>query len=281
MKRLQYFLYQILRVEEGPSRGLSFYFDVVLMSLILLNVLAIVLESVDSIYTPYKPWFQAFDLLSIVFFSAEYLLRVWTITCDPRYSHPVWGRLRYMFSFMALVDLLAILPFYVEGIVHLLGGARALGIDMRFLRILRVFRIVRLLKVVRYVSALRIIGNVFRSKKEELIISLVFILFILLIVSCMMYFVEHEAQPDQFSSIPATMWWGVATLTTVGYGDIYPITPMGKALGGVIAILGIGLFALPAGILAAGCADELQHHHRRQAAAGKECPHCGRPFDEH
>lgn len=272
---LQHHVFRLLDAENSPPRSLAFFFDIFVLGVILLNVLAIILESVTSLYSALRPWFLAFELFSVTFFSIEYVLRVWTITCDPRYAHPLWGRLRYMLSFMALVDLLAILPFFIRGLVTLLGVPQAFHVDMRFLRIMRIF------KVVRYISALRIINNVFRRRREELFVSLIFILFILLIVSCLMYFVEHEAQPEAFSSIPATMWWGVATLTTVGYGDMYPITPLGKVFGGMIAILGIGLFALPAGILAAGCAEEIQRTQVRKAAAGEVCPHCGRPFDAH
>ena len=116
----------------------------------------------------------------------------------------------------------------------------------------------------------------FKEKREELAISLIFTAFLLLIASTLMYYVENEAQPEHFSSIPETMWWGIATLTTVGYGDIYPITGLGKALGGVIAVIGIGLFALPTGILASGFSEELSN--RRANLKSKSCPTCGHPL---
>lgn len=275
MKWLRKRVYDILEVSLSGERDFSWYFDIALMAIIILNVVAIILESVDTMYAAYLPYFRSFEIFSIVFFSTEYVLRVWSITADPRYGHPVWGRLRYIISAMALVDLLAILPFFVEWFVAAYGAALAFKIDMRFLRMLRIFRVFRMFKIVRYVSALRIINNVLRRKREELVISLVFILFILLIVSCVMFFIEHEAQPEQFSSIPATMWWGVATLTTVGYGDIYPVTTFGKFLGGVISILGIGIFALPTGILAAGCAEEIERGRRAEEIV---CPHCKETF---
>lgn len=275
MKAIRKRIFDILEISATGKRDASWLFDVVLLILISLNVLAIVLESVDSMYTTYFVYFRGFEYFSILFFSGEYILRIWSVTADPNYSHPVWGRLKYMLTAMAIVDLLAILPFFVEWFVAVYGTALAFKIDMRFLRMLRIFRVFRMFKIVRYVSALRIINNVLRRKREELIISLIFILFILLIVSCVMFFVENEAQPEQFSSIPATMWWGVATLTTVGYGDIYPITSAGKFLGGVISILGIGLFALPTGILAAGCAEEIDRGRRSKEII---CPHCQGAF---
>lgn len=274
MQKLKDWVYHILQVSDQGVSDLSGKFDMFLMTVIVLNVIAIILESVESIYLPYKEWFVAFELFSVIFFSIEYLGRIWSITSDPTYKHPVLGRIKFFFSGMALVDLLAILPFYIG----------VLGFDLRFIRVLRIFRLFRLFKIVRYVSALRIITNVFRQKKEELVISLVFILFILLLVSCLMFYVEKDVPGTQFTSIPATMWWGVATLTTVGYGDIYPVTNLGRFLGGVIAILGIGLFALPTGILAAGCADEISQRRAKAAMddeSGEKCPHCGQPMHTH
>ncbi|MDP5171957.1 MAG: ion transporter [Bacteroidia bacterium] len=275
MKRTKDWVHTLLSISPNGIKDLSGKFDVFLIFIIVLNVVAIILESVNSIYLAYKPWFVSFELFSVMLFSLEYLARLWSVTSDPEYKHPLFGRFKFVFTPMAIVDLLAILPFYVG----------MMGLDLRFIRALRMFRLLRLFKIVRYVSALRIITNVFRQKREELVTSLVFILFILLIVSCLMFYVEKDVEGTQFTSIPATMWWGVATLTTVGYGDIYPVTSMGRFLGGIIAILGIGLFALPAGILAAGCSDEISQRRAEEANKLEEregiCSHCGRPFEEH
>jgi voltage-gated potassium channel len=139
------------------------------------------------------------------------------------------------------------------------------------LRMLRIMRIMRLAKLGRYSDSLQTLGRVVAGKKEQLI-STVFILVILLIIaSCLMYYAENETQPDHFSSIPAAMWWAVTTLTTVGYGDVFPLTTVGKLLGSVIAVLGIGMFALPTGILGAGFVEEMER--RRQS---RNCPHCGK-----
>lgn len=266
MKRVKDWVFHILSVSDNGIKDLSGKFDAFLLTVIVLNVVAIVLESVPSLYAEYQQWFLWFEYFSVAFFSIEYILRVWSITSDPEYRHPISGRIGFMLTPMAVIDLLAILPFYIA----------AMGFDLRFVRILRVFRLFRMFKIVRYISALRIIRNVFKAKKEELVISLVFILFILLIVSCIMFYIEKDVPDSPFTSIPVTMWWGVATLTTVGYGDIYPLTPMGRFLGGIIAILGIGLFALPTGILAAGCADEISR--TREAENEGICPTCGQPL---
>jgi len=256
--------HKILTVSDEKG-SVSWYFDVVLVTLILLNVVAIVLESVDSIRRPYQELFDLFELLSVIFFTMEYILRLWVANEQEEYSTPIWGNLKYAASLLAVIDLLAILPFYLP----------LIGLDLRFLRILRLFRLFRLFKIARYVKALSLMNGVFKEKKEELLISFVFTLFMLLITSSLMYYIENEAQPDKFSSIPQTMWWAIATLTTVGYGDVYPVTGLGKFLGGVIAILGIGIFALPTGILASGFSEHLA---KSKLEAKELCPHCGEPL---
>ena len=240
---------------------LGWWFDAFIITLIVVNTIAIILESVDSISMPYDDFFRKFETYSVIVFTIEYVLRVWTANSIPKYKRPVLGNIKYMFSAFAIIDFLAILPFYLP----------FFGIDLRFLRIMRIFRFFRTLKIIRYISAIVIISNVFKSKKNELVISFIFMFFVLLISSSLMYYVENEVQPDVFRSIPETMWWGIATLTTVGYGDIYPITALGKLLGGIIALIGIGLFALPAGILASGFSEELT----RRRMQSNECPACG------
>lgn len=247
------------------SNLVSKSFNIFLIALIILNTLAVMLETVKSIRTQYQHLFLSFEIFSVTIFSIEYLLRVWSITSSLKYSHPVSGRIKFIFTGEALIDLFAIIPFYLPMLI---------GFDLRFIRILRLFRLVRILKISRYMHATKMIGNVFRSKREELIITLMLIFFLIIIVSSVMFYVEHETQPDKFSSIPETMWWSVATLTTVGYGDVYPITTLGKTLASIIALLGIGMVALPAGILASGFSEEL-----RKTKEHKHCPHCGKEID--
>lgn len=223
-----------------------------LMILILANVIAVMLETVDSIEVPYRSFFRAFEVVSVSIFTVEYLIRVWIINLNPNFSGAVRGRLKYVFTPMALIDLASILPFYLP---------IAFSFDLRMLRILRLFRIFRLLKMARYVESLNTMHRVLRAKRSELAITLIMIVILLVLASSAMYVAEHGAQPDKFPNIPAALWWGVITLTTIGYGDIYPITPLGKVIGGLIAFMGIGLFALPAGILASGFSEEVQ---RRQ-----------------
>lgn len=217
-----------------------------LIALIIGNVIAVLLESVDSIYARYHVFFKYFEDISIVVFSAEYLLRFWSIA-DEKPQQPAWKtRWQWVTSGAAIIDLLAILPAYINYFVH---------IDLRFLRTLR---LLRLLKLTRYFVSLQILLRVIAREKGSFQ-AVIFILGIMIVMAAAgVYVVENKAQPDMFSSIPESMWWAVVTLTTVGYGDVTPITPMGRFLGAIITILGVGLAALPAGILATGLANELE-----------------------
>jgi voltage-gated potassium channel len=166
---------------------------------------------------------------------------------------------------MALIDLFAILPFYVPFIIK---------IDLRVLRMLRIIRLFRVFKINRYTTALAIIGRVFKQKKHQLISSILVVFLLMIVASVLMYNVEHDAQPEAFSNAFSALWWAVATFTTVGYGDIYPITVMGKILSAVIAILGIGLVAVPTGIISAGFIENIDYSEEEDEK--QYCPYCGK-----
>jgi voltage-gated potassium channel len=260
-------IYLILE-KSGTAGTVSWYVDLFLVVLITLNVLAIILESVAPIYNHFADLFHRFEVFSVAVFTVEYVLRVWTCREDSRYSKPIVGNVKYMFSLIGLIDLLAFIYFYLP----------FLGFDMRFVRGFRMFRLFRLFKIARYVNTLKLMERVVREKRTELLITFVFTLLILLLSSSLMYYVEHNSHSEGFESIPETMWWGIATLTTVGYGDVTPITPLGKIFGGIIALIGIGLFALPAGILAGGFSDEIvkERKIRENLKHGTHCPTCGK-----
>jgi voltage-gated potassium channel len=217
-----------------------------LILLILGNVLAVIFESVESFRTQYVGAFLMFEIFSVAIFSVEYGLRLWSCVEDVTHRYPAtWrGRLRYALSPMAMIDFLAIAPFYVSMLF---------AVDLRFLR---VFRLLRLLKITRYSPAIETLGRVLYNERRALVGALMFMLILLVFASSLMHMIERQAQPVTFGSIPEAMWWAVVTLTTVGYGDVAPITPLGKLLGGVVTLLGVGAFALPAGILASGFAQE-------------------------
>jgi len=260
---------RIFEILEKSGKGdlPSRIFDTFIITLISLNVVAVILETVESIYLSYGGFFRTFELFSVAAFSAEYLLRLWSCTSDKKFTGCIAGRIKFALTPLAIVDLVAILPFYLPMIIRF---------DLRFIRAFRLFRIFRVFKFGRYSQSLRSMANMLRAKKEQLVITIFSILIMLIVASSLMYYFEHDAQPEAFSSIPAAMWWGVASLTTVGYGDIYPVTPVGKLLAGIIAVLGIGLFALPAGIIASGFIEEFEKKRAKDRA--EICPHCGRPI---
>lgn len=262
MSRFRAQVHHLLDADDGGATPVERFADAALISLVVLNVAAVVLESVPRYHAQYRAWFAGLELVSVYVFTLEYVMRVWSAVEDRRYAHPLTGRLRFVRTPLALIDLLAILPFYLT-----LGG-----FDLRILRLVRLFRV---LKVSRYVKALKLIQQVVLRKRAELLVTVGVIAVMLVLVSSVMYVVESEAQPDKFGSIPDTMWWGVATLTTVGYGDVFPITPLGKVLSSLIAVLGLGLFALPTGILAAGFSEHLGEPAAAAPAPGPYCAHCG------
>lgn len=179
-----------------------------------------------------------------------------------------------MISPAALIDLVAILPFYI--FLFLSSGGTNLGSDFRLLRILRLLRFFRLFRLTAYTKSTKMVLNVFRSRFHDLMLAFVLTSFLIIIASCLVYFAEHDAQPKEFSSIPATLYWAVITLTTVGYGDMYPITLLGKTFTAIILLAGVAMLALPAGIITSGFIEELQ-----KSKKPRVCPHCGKPLDEH
>lgn len=226
---------EIVRV-DGKHR-MSALFDRFITFSIVIAIIHLTLETERELFEAHRSLFQVLELTLTVIFTVEYVLRLVS------YSKKEDGSfLSHVFSGAMLIDLLALIPFYLA----------LLPLDLRFLRIFRLFRIAQIFKLARYNKAINVVRVVMKERRELLTVSFVLIFFILYIVSALMYYVENAAQPEEFSSIIKTMWWGVATLTTVGYGDIYPITGLGRILGGIIAILGIGLFAIPTGIIASG-----------------------------
>ena len=227
-------------------------------SLIFLTVVVIVLESVPSICQRCSTGFWYFEVLTVAVFSAEYLLRLWCCVESPEFASPIWGRVRYMLTPLAIIYLMAVLPFYLPFVTA----------DMLFLRSARFFRMFRVVKLGRYSSAFRLLGQVVHAKRAELIASMT-IVFILTILSAIaMFYAEHEAQPQIFSDIPSSMFWAIETLTNVGHTD--PVTPLGKCMASLVFILGLAMLALPTGVLGAGFVEEF---HSRQKQPMR-CPHC-------
>ena len=219
-----------------------------IIALIVFNGVAVVLESNEEIRAAYLGWFLLFELFSVAIFSVEYIARLWVSVDQERYAGlPGWqARLKYVFTPMALVDLLAIAPFYL---------ALLIPIDLRYLRL---FRLLRLLKLSTYFNGLQVFGKVLQREAGAIAGAMLIMMILIVVSACLMFSVENSAQPSHFGSIAQAIWWAVVTLTTVGYGDITPITFGGKLLAIIIMMLGVGTMALPAGILAARFSEELQ-----------------------
>jgi len=225
--------------------------DIGLITLISLNVLSVIIESMPGLDPALRPWFDGFENFSVLVFTLEYVLRVWSSieTQKDDTRHPVIVRLRYMISPLALIDLIVIAPFYLSFMF---------SIDLRMLRVLRLLRI---FKLTRYSSSMNMLLAVMKDESRAIGAAMFVLMLLVIITASLTYLFEHTAQPDAFSSIPAAMWWAIITMTTVGYGDIVPITVPGKIMGAIISVIGIGMVALPAGLLASGFSNEL---HRRK-----------------
>ncbi len=243
---------RLFRLLDGSGRvGLGHHLlNAALVVLILISIGSLAVETISSLPPEWREVTRFIDWFTISVFTIEYLARLWCAVEDrrERFHHPVWGRLRYAMTPMAIVDLLAVLPFWLSFI---------LPFD---LRVLRLFRILWLIKMTRYSPAMASLASVVRAEGRTLISAMLLMLITVMVASTLMYEVERDAQPEAFSSIPAALWWGIITLTTVGYGDIVPVTDLGRALGALFMFLGVGLFALPAAILAAGFAREIRRH---------------------
>ncbi len=260
-------VHSLLHPEIGDTKW-DKVINSVIITLIILNVIAVILETVPSIHDPYTEFFRIFDLVSVIIFSIEYVFRVWSSNHGHKSKHSFHVRLKYILSTGALIDLLAILPYYIHVVV---------GLDLRVLRILRLLRFLRLFRLTAYMKSAKMIKNVFKAKASDLKLSLVLILFLIIISASLVYFAEHLVQPEVFTSIPATFWWATVTLTTVGYGDMIPVTMLGKILTGVLALSGIAILALPAGIITAGFLEETR---KVKHSKIHFCPHCGEALDD-
>ena len=227
--------------------------DVFLVTLIFFNILMVILETVEDLYVVYRNFFRYFELFSVSIFIVEYVGRLWSCVENKNKNQSnVNARIKYFFSFSAIVDLIAILPSLLAFLFP--------TVDLRFVRALRIFR---LLKFSRYSNSINTLLVVLWDQRKSFGAAF-FILFIVLIISSSgMYLVEKDVQPEKFGSIPKSMWWSIVTLTTVGYGDVFPITSLGKIFGSVIIILGIGTVALPAGILASAFTEHTKRNQKK------------------
>jgi voltage-gated potassium channel len=238
-----------------------------LLLLIAANVTASILETDQDIARRAPGFFRWFEVVSVVIFTIEYVLRLWSCTADKTYAQPIRGRLRLATRPMSIIDLAAIAPFYLE---MLLPGT----LDFRFLRALRLMRLFRLLRIGSLADAFATLARVVQSRRPALLVTLAVVIVAMVVSAGAMYFVEHSHAGSPFTSIPRAMWWAIVTITTVGYGDMVPVTAAGQALAGLVAFLGICSLALPVGIISSAYIEELNRRNRKDP-----CPHCGKVRD--
>ena len=239
---------RIFEIIEKAEKGdiLSVIFDYFIISLICINSLSVFIETFP-ISDRTEELLYKIELFSIIVFSLEYLLRVWTAEFLYENISPFKAKIKYIFSFMALIDFFSIIPFYIPFVIK---------IDLRVLRMLRLIRLLRIVKVNRYTTALYKVLGVVRKKSSELISS-IFILFILMLISSILiYYIESPVQPDVYKNALSGLWWSIAIFTSVWLGDIYPITTVGKILCALMAVMGVAIIAVPTGIISSGFVED-------------------------
>jgi voltage-gated potassium channel len=260
-------VFDLLAAGQGHDRA-SRGVDVAIVTAIVLTLASVLLATVDPVAASIGWLLDTVLVLAVLGFTAEYALRLWACTCEEEFEGPIEGRLRYATTPLALVDALALLPFYLA----LLAQILTLG-SAEFSSIVQLFLLLLVLKLARYSTALRTLGRVLHARRGELGAVLIIDVVLLLGVSSAMYVVEGDVQPEAFSSIPQTMFWGLITMSTVGYGDITPATQGGRLIAGLAALLGVAMFALPAGVLGAGFTEAFQEAREDEDDDGWGLPH--------
>ena len=244
---LRHELYQLLesRTADGIRRRV---FDTLITLLIIANAGVVLFEDAVATDRSWRPWLMGFADISIALFTVEYLCRVWVVVESEQLQSmsAFRARLRYVFSLASLIDLIAILPFYLGALI---------AVDLRYLRLLRLFWV---LKLTRFSPALQSLGAVFYRESRSFLGAPLIVIILVISSATIMHLLERKAQPEKFGTVLASMWWAIITLTTVGYGDVVPHTLPGRMFGGICALLGLCLLALPAGIMARAFAEEIR-----------------------
>lgn len=264
-KDLQSRIFDVLDPDD-TSGPLSHFANIILMILIVLSV---IVAFISTFTEGESQTLNLLELIFVIIFIVEYVLRVWTSSLIYPELSPGLARLKFIISPMAIIDFVSILPFFLP-LVGFSSGA---------IRTLRLVRLLRVFKINRYTDSLYLIGKVLRTRATQLISSIAVIVTLIFIAAMLMYDVEHTAQPEVFKNAFSAMWWAMSTITTVGYGDIYPITNLGRILSAIVTFLGIGLTAIPTGIISAGFIEQLQED-RPEKKAANFCKHCGESLSE-
>lgn len=271
LRSIRSWLYQ--EMESGRSGdGKLSWINRVLVFLVMASLVLLALETEPTIGDDWQKIFRALNVIVVVVFAIEYCVRFWAAGENEQYRG-FKGHVRYAFSFYAIADLLAFLP---ELLIMVFAADQ---ISPQMLAILKAFRLFRLFKLARYIPAFNLLREAMRKAGSQLLISLFLALALVYVSAIALYLIEGEQQPEAFGSIPRAVWWAIATLTTVGYGDVFPITPLGRMAASCIALAGIGVVALPAGVFASSFSDVIRERHEakeeeraRKQAMGEDEP---------
>jgi voltage-gated potassium channel len=266
-KSIRWSLFNIIR-DDDKNNTISTIFDCIILSLIFLNIVIIIFDTFRNVPGEILKIFSSIEAVTTIIFTLEYIARVWTAIYIYPQKRYIVAQIRYVFTFKAIIDLLSIFPFYLPFLFPVK--------NLLFLRIIRLLRILRLFKLNRYTNALSKVGNILKNKSYQLICSFSVVMILMLLSSVLMYYIESDDQPDVFENAFSGLWWAIATVTTVGYGDIYPVSGLGKILGAFIAILGIGLIAVPTSIITAGFIEQIPNKKEKK----NYCPYCGRKLEK-
>jgi voltage-gated potassium channel len=256
--KIRHKVHTLLHNPSGNNRG-AVWINRGLATLILANVAAVVLETVPEFSDNFKKFFVAFEAASTLVFLLEYILRLWAAVEQKGLEAPISGRLRWMSRPLSLLDLAVILTYFAP-------------IDVRYFRLFRLLRLFRVFRLPKLAASYDHLQKSIAQRSELLVLSAILMCITVISSAALLYFFEHSAQPKAFSSIPAAIWWAIMTLTTVGYGDIYPVTAAGKICASFIAVLGIGVFALPAAILTGAVIEAST----MKTSTDIKCPNCGK-----
>jgi voltage-gated potassium channel len=251
-------------------------FYIIITTLILLNIVLVTISTIDSISIKYFKFVIGFDLFIIIIFTIEYILRIWSCNINARFRCR-FGRLKYARQPVIILDLLAILPFYIVYFTP---------IDNSFAMIGRILRLVRLFRFGFFASAISVIADAIKRKSRELLITVIGVIILVFFCSYIIYHAENRAQPEVYSSIPNSIYWAFVTISTVGYGDMTPITPFGRFFAAIVAFLGVGIIVVPTGIVSSGIAEVVKERKLSEKAKKDKkginekqtCPHCGKPI---
>jgi len=266
-KKIKRTIFETIADARSKTRA-SQIFHALINLLIFINLIVIVLESIESLWERYNAFFTYFGLFTVIVFTIEYILCLWSCNIDRRYKGIIKGRLKYAIQPLVVIHLISFVPFYI----YLVFPSITV---LKLLRACRLFRLINVFQYGKFGKALKLIVKVLRKKSRELILAVLIMLILIFISAVLIYDAEEEAQPEAFGDIPKSMYWVIITLSTVGFGNVVPVTVLGKLLTAIIALLGVALFALPAGIISSGMINEMQKKDKFTI----KCPKCGEDIE--